>query len=446
LFGLDVEYEDEGYRLSPRTLISYVIRLEALKDPLKVIPQQPAWSWREHVAYLLDLDWRHTRSLAKIKKEAETYDALQYAAGERLLPGILRPEPDLLLERAQAQRRVSELTSHVSGFQVIDEPRRMLEEADNLTERLRVLRNGALVDTRLLELYRSALAEEDPSLEVDDVAALYEQLGRAFTPDALRRLNDVEQFHAFLISNRAAFLEAEISRLENAVAERNGELERVTSARNEVMSILESGGALEELGLLQSQLNDAKVRFTEIETALGRVREIESAKEGVKFRRAQQRREASQELDRDRERLDSVASRFDSMMQRLYGRSGVLTAAVDDMGYKFSLKVAGIASGGVTRMQLLCFDLTLLAESADWTHHPDFLIHDSVVFDGVDPRQVDAALNLAHETAGEVEAQYICTMNSNDVPEEVWKSDWFERGIRRTVYDTDEGGILGVFF
>ena len=141
-----------------------------------------------------------------------------------------------------------------------------------------------------------------------------------------------------------------------------------------------------------------------------------------------------------------MSARFDSMMRELYNRDGVFSVSVDDSGYKFSLRVAGVASGGITRMQLLCFDLALMAENSDWVRRPDFLIHDSVVFDGVDPRQVATGLALASRTAEELGAQYICTMNSSDVPDDIEKQDWFHDGVRRSVLDTDEGGILGVAF
>ncbi|MFD4111845.1 DUF2326 domain-containing protein [Streptomyces niveus] len=125
-------------------------------------------------------------------------------------------------------------------------------------------------------------------------------------------------------------------------------------------------------------------------------------------------------------------------MQDLYNVGGVLTAEVDDLGFKFSIRVSTSASGGVTRMQLLCFDLTLMTES-DELHHPGFLIHDSVVFDGVDPRQIAAGLRLINETVESIDGQYICTMNSNDVPQPVRDEEWFVQGTRRVVLDTERG-------
>jgi uncharacterized protein YydD (DUF2326 family) len=446
LFSLDAEAEEKAFRLSPRTLISYIIRLEALRDPLKIVPAQPAWSSREHVSYLLGLEWRHVRSLTKIAKETDAFKALEYAASENLLPGTLGNEPELLLARAQAAREVEELRSRIGGFQIIDDPDRLLQLADSLTEQLRELRDESLIDRRLLDLYRTSIQETDGDSDAGDLRNLYTEMGAVFNESALQRLEDVQAFHVRLISNRRTFLQSEISALETAERHRQAAILQATQERGRAMAVLQAGGALEELNALYVQLNEASGHLTEIDAALNTRREIAAAKDDAEVRRAQVRQIASAELRLERGNVESLSARFGRMMLELYNRTGVLTASVDDFGYKFSLRVSGAASSGITRMQLLCFDLALLAENSDWIRRPNFLVHDSVVFDGVDPRQIATALDLAQRTANELGAQYICTMNSSDVPDDVESQEWFRAGVRRTVLDTDEGGILGVAF
>jgi uncharacterized protein YydD (DUF2326 family) len=79
---------------------------------------------------------------------------------------------------------------------------------------------------------------------------------------------------------------------------------------------------------------------------------------------------------------------------------------IDELGDKFSTRVSGSSSSGITRMQLFAFDLTLL-ELSRQDRHPRFLIHDSAVFDGVNPRLMAGALNLARKVVGSTNAQYI---------------------------------------
>ncbi|MFF4653014.1 DUF2326 domain-containing protein [Streptomyces sp. NPDC001380] len=449
LFSLDRVGERGDRGISARTLLSYVVRTDAVKDPLKIIPQQPAWSSREHVAYLLNLNWELVRDLSRLEEDSDTYKAIARATKNNLLPGALRPEPELMLELVEAQRTLAELTSRVQGFQVVDDPGGLIVRADRVTEELKELRNEALVDRRMIELYTESIESEQGTRDAgagEAVAELYEEMQRAFNPEALQSFEKVEAFHQQLMGNRRRFLSSELERLRAQQAERDERIRALTSSRNSILAVLDAGGALEELSALQNECAQAAARVTEVETALTNVRYLAEAQEGVRVQKAQLRQETARDLSANRQKLDSVATRFDRMMQELYGVGGVLTAEVDDLGFKFTIRVSTSASGGVTRMQLLCFDLTLMAEGTGESHHPGFLIHDSVVFDGVDPRQVAAGLSLVRETVEDVGGQYICTMNSNDVPESVVKADWFIEGTRRIVLDTEEGGILGTSF
>ena len=265
LFSLDAEGEEREFRLSGRTLMMYVIRLEALRGPLKIIPQQPIWSSRAHISYLLGLEWRHVRDLTKIQKEAEAFKALEYATSENLLPTVLGNEPDLLLARIQKARQVDQLRTQIDRFQVIDDPESLLQLADSRTEELRELRNESLMDRRLLELYRSSIQEDDPDNDDTDVEGLYRELGVAFSDSALRRLEDVQEFHVKLLSNRRRFLRSEIEKLQISERERQAQIATLTEQRARAMAVLQAGGTLEELNALYGQLNEETRLLTEIE-------------------------------------------------------------------------------------------------------------------------------------------------------------------------------------
>lgn len=75
----------------------------------------------------------------------------------------------------------------------------------------------------------------------------------------------------------------------------------------------------------------------------------------------------------------------------------------------------------------------------------DFLVHDSIFYDGVDSRQVANALELAHKNAVKNNFQYICTFNSDSLPTEGF-SDGFKINdfVRLHLHDKDpQGSLLG---
>ena len=81
---------------------------------------------------------------------------------------------------------------------------------------------------------------------------------------------------------------------------------------------------------------------------------------------------------------------------------------------------------------------------------PDFLIHDSPIFDAVDERQFARALMLAKQKTDDLQFQYICMVNSDKVPYQEFDSEFaieFSNSIVLRISDNHEsGGLLGIRF
>jgi uncharacterized protein YydD (DUF2326 family) len=76
------------------------------------------------------------------------------------------------------------------------------------------------------------------------------------------------------------------------------------------------------------------------------------------------------------------------------------------------------------------------------------LIHDSHLFDGVDPRQTARALTVGARLAEEIGFQYIVTLNS-DVLAELSSADFnIEKYFvsQRLTDATEDGGLFGIRF
>lgn len=194
---------------------------------------------------------------------------------------------------------------------------------------------------------------------------------------------------------------------------------------------------------MRTELSDIEARMAALDLQIEQARELVSRREELKLDRSMKRNEAARQLAMSREKLDRISDRFSQKMRQLYGKDAALTVSVDDAGYKFTISASGAGSSGVDRMTLFCFDLTMLEEGIATTHHPDFLVHDSSVFDGVDPRQRAGALKFAQAMVESTGGQYICTINSNDVPDAVLEQEWFRSGVVRTILDTETGGLVG---
>ncbi|MBG6059968.1 uncharacterized protein YydD (DUF2326 family) [Cryobacterium sp. MP_M5] len=443
LFRLEPSEQEITGGLSVRTLLSYVIRSETPKDPLKVLAQQPATSSRQHVAFLLGLDWTVVHELANVKKGLDQLKAITAATRDGLV-SMLRPEDELVLERASLKNEVDEWESRIAGFRVLEDPNSLVDRTDALTARISALRDDAVVDRRMRELYQVSLADaQEPTAQTLPVEQLFEAAGAVLADGFKRQIDDVRAFHSALMANRRTFLRSEVETLDARIAERASELRQRDEQRDALLRTLDAGGALEELHSMRSELADVQARTAAVDLQIEQARELVSRREELKLEQSTRRNDATRELTASRDKLDRIRDRFSQKMKQLYGKDAALTVAVDDSGYKFTLRATGSGSSGVDRMILFCFDLTMLEEGISTAHHPDFLVHDSSVFDGVDPRQRAGALQFARQMVETTGGQYICTINSNDVPDEVLGEQWFKDGIVRTVLDTETGGLLG---
>jgi uncharacterized protein YydD (DUF2326 family) len=116
-------------------------------------------------------------------------------------------------------------------------------------------------------------------------------------------------------------------------------------------------------------------------------------------------------------------------------------------GPTFTLSIDGGGNqGGIDQMKVFCFDMMLFERVSDRLGGPHFLVHDSHLFDGVDPRQTRSALVLGREVANRVKGQYIVTMNS-DKFEKMGDGDTLRGAVLATrLTDDEEGGLFGFRF
>lgn len=448
LFRLEPSEEAKSDGISIRTLLSYVVRANRPSDPLKFFPSQPANSVRRHISFLLGLDWRVVRDLQVVNHRLEGLQAVIRTTREGVVDS-LRSADELALERSTAQNAVDEMAERVHGFRVLEDPENLVLRADAMTTHITSLRDQAYVERRMESLYQASLHDGQSTDSTEDeeiVLNIYRSAGALFAPEARRRLEQVKAFRLNLLSNRQEFLELELSSVRSRLAQINAELAVLDEQRENLMLTLRAGGALDELVAMQTEyamlLSNVRVFDAQIEQS----REIAASADQLKLEKAELRIEATKKLADERRKVDQVSDRFRAKMKRLYNVDAAISVSVDDDGYLFAVKVPSSASGAVSRMGLFCFDMTLLEEGVATGHHPDFVVHDSSVFEGVDPRQRASALHFANDIASSLHGQYICTLNSNDVPDDIAAEDWFTNGIVRTVLDTDEGGLFGRTF
>ena len=454
LFGVPIEKKGTVFHRSNapgfRSMFSYFARRRNSGGFLSMeayAKEQQRWDWQVNLSYLLGLDWSIPSDCQAVRGRERSLEELKKAAKGGVLGEVIGTVAELRPKLAVEERREAELSSRLAGFEVIDAYKEMSRQAAQAKSSVQSLtRNAVTLRETLNHLHEALAAEVAPGR--DDLQRLYEAVGIELPGIAVRRFEEVAQFHESVIRNRRVHLQDEIARLRQELKRNESEMAGWSAQRTRIMKTLEGGGALEDFVAMQREL-------TEVATAAAWLRE--------RYKAAALLEGESTQLDMDRgalklrlqtDHLESKALLDEAVLliaaaiAELYSdRDGRFIVSATDNGPDFRISIEGDRGGGIANMEIFCFDLALYMLTAKRQRGPGFLIHDSHLFDGVDERQVASALALGKRIALQTGGQYIVTMNS-DIFHKLPDADELRGDVLTQVLSDqgDEGGIFGIRF
>lgn len=452
-FGLPIPKDDDAERFQPsfRSLFSYFARRQlsgGFQHPMQYSTKQQPWDQQVSISYLLGLDWTISARFQELRVKEKLAKGLRQAARSGDLGRFFGKTADLRTRLAIAESRAERLRKQLDKFEVVPEYKALEHEANDLTREIDALNVENVLDGDLLQQLRASLLEESaPSL--DDVTKLYAEAGVVLPDIVRRRFDEVERFHRSIIENRRAHLKAEILSAEARINKRDQRITALDRRRQQIMSILHSGGALEHYTRLREEAGRAEAEVEGLRQRLETAERVESTKAELDIERANLTKALRDDIRERTYIIREAILAFESLSESLYEKAGILTISETANGPQFEAHIDGQRSKGITNMQIFCFDLMLTEISLRHGRGPGFLIHDSHLFDGVDERQIAKALQLGAERAEAAGFQYIVTMNSDILPRE-----GFSRGFNIHDYvletkltdATDTGGLFGLRF
>lgn len=450
LFGLPTDYDEAApYKPSFRSLFSYICRRkpEAYSSPFKHFPQQRAWDSQIHIAFLLGLSWRNASKGQQIRDELEGLAALKKAAEIRVASGFMGTEGELQARQIELDDRLQEQQRGISSFKVHPEYERYQNEATRLTVDIQQLTRMGVLLRRKRDLYNKAVEEDTPPGE-DSLEELYREAGVALGDGVRRTLQEARVFHQKIVSNRQEYLTEEIARLEVSIHSLDKTIRERSDERASIFAVLESHGAFDEFARLNEAMARTRHEFETVTERLNEVTQLIERQQELREERLHIERAARRDYNERRNIWSRAVRLFNANSEALYDSPGRLIIDVDDKGFKFKVEIQRQGSQGIAKMEVFCFDLMVAEHLPSVSTSPGLLVHDSILFDGVDSRQRARALMRAADRSAECGFQYICTLNTDMVP-----YDDFDEGfdinqfVRLTLHDGDaSGSLLGIRF
>ncbi|MFG3661499.1 DUF2326 domain-containing protein [Streptomyces sp. NPDC047706] len=422
-FNLSEETTAEKYSPTFRALISYFARSgrDAYLDPFTTSRQIRSYQKQVYNAFLVGLNWRHASEWQVLKDQEKKVrvPSQDSTVHKRSTLAALENEQVRLL--ADQQR----LRNQVAHFRVVPEYAAVQEQTQHLTTEMRELVNESSILKQKIARYEEQMSAESPG-DLNRVKDIYSEAGLLFPDNVSRELTDVIRFHNEVTGHRREYLQNEVARLRARASEISTTLNDLDSQRADLIRMLNEGGAVEDLGQLQFRLGRTQERLEEIGK---RIAELESsAAEEATVASGRQALLSRALLDRAerRPKWSSVTSKFVEVTQYLYGQPGEINFGLNDNGFVFETKMQRRGSNGVDLMSIYSYDIALAQVWQRAMVSPGFLLHDSLLFEGVDERQIALALDFGKQACEQLDFQYIALINSDNLP----ISDLHEIGLQ----------------
>ena len=447
LFG--IRGTDEG--LSGRTLLGFYLRRtekNGFADALRPNTQANKHHTTANLCYLLGMDWALALRYGELSEKEQTRRKLGQATKDPVWKDIVGRSGDLRGQLAVAERRIRDLRSQIAGFQVVPEYEEIRREAERVDARIRALREQDIIDQRnLADVERSMEEAGEPGH--DYLERAYAEMGVLLGDQVRARYGQVEEFHRAVVRNRRQYLEEEAAGLREKLAASGRERKELGDRQAELLRTLKEGGALDTLTVMQSALAKEEAHKELLQRRFEAARALERSRTRIDEEKAALEREVQDDIDARQEQESGANLLFNEYARRLYGdaREPLLTFNARRSHLEIELKLEADDSTGISNMKMFCFDLTWAVIAHRAGRGPDFLVHDSKLYDGVDERQVARALELAARVTEQEGMQYIVTMNSDDLAKaERLGFDAAPYIVEPRLDDSEHGGLFGFRF
>lgn len=445
IFGI-TRREGRPNQLSYRNLMSYFMRTDAsaFVDPFKYFSGQKAATVQMANAYLLGLNDDYSYNFYEIEKKKKLLADLQQATLAGMLDDFTGNMGELEAQRVRLQQRLELLKERVANFRVHDEYYTIQDEADQYTSEIHQLLNEINLHEQVIHQYDENIRQEQ-DISADEVQNIYEEAGVHFNDKLKKRLEDIQAFHKAVVINRSQYLRDEIKRLNLLVIDKKQRIASLSTKKESAMSILGSHGALDEFGQLQNRVTALQQQYEEVTSRINKLIEFSNGMGRLSIEIEELRQAMQKDYMERRQHIDEIISIFNNNSEALYSEPGTLSISITNTGYRFGVNILRASSGGVSNMKVFCYDLLIAEIASRLKGRTVPLIHDSRIFDGVDERQIAKALKLAYKKSQECGFQYICTINSDDVPFHLFDDEFkkqFEDSIVLRYSDSDPSGTL----
>ncbi len=441
----------DAHSPSFRSMVSYFARRNkygGFHSPERQNDKQQPSDWQVNLSYLIGLDWRVPGDIEELRLREASLRELKKAIREGTFGRMFGSVAEIRPELNRVEDRMTRLREQTANFEVLEEYRAFAREAADARRRIKAIGHELVQARQTIEHLRRVSEVERPP-EYAALDRIYKAAGVELPGVVLRRFDDVKTFQLSVVENRKAHLTEQVAETQARIAALEAEMESLDLMQSKIMQVLAGKGALDDFTRMGEELAALEMQATLLKEKLRNAEILEGKKNQAQIERLTLHERLQADHRQREDVLRAAMRRIDAAIADLYDdRRGNLIVDATNKGPEFRINIQGDGNrGGIDHMEIFCFDLMLYQAAQErFDGGPGFLIHDSHLFDGVDPRQVRSALLLGKSVIDGLGGQYIVTLNSETLPLLSLDAETADDILTPRLSDDEAGGLFGIRF
>lgn len=314
---------------------------------------------------------------------------------------------------------IIKLEAQLKNFIIAENFDLLKQKADDLTVNLNEIRNKIFFNDKTLKRKEFSL-EDSKNTNIDNskIENIFSEANFFFKEMVTKRLEEAQEFHKNLISNRKKRLTIEINELKLLLIKLQADKEIISTERDSILKDLNNSGALEERDCIKDRIKTLENQKNDLEKYENILSDFKKDKSNLDVRNAVLKQESIVYLDKNQKEHNEIEKIFRDLVKQFYDNQGgsFKIEEAPSAKYLFNINshIPKEGSQGVGEVKIFCYDVLLYLLNKNLLN---FLAHDGCIFSEMDPRQKTTIFKVILELVKDDNFQYFLNIGENTLNE-----------------------------
>ncbi len=385
-----------------RKLIPFYLKIhkhkrESFVDPIKYIKELTEAELNQYHLFLMDINneitYRNYKFQSALKKIKPAIEGIKKFFEEKYDLNLSENRQAYINSQIRKlENEVKKLEEIINSFKLNDNYEIDENEANKLTEQIKILWFLNYNDKKRIESYKESLIFDDIKIQTWRVEKLYSEFNQLLGEKIKKTLDEAISFKKELILSRKEFLKEEINKLKVEIETRKKQINNLEKERAKIFKYLSNEKAIKDLSDAHYKLSEKKTQLSELKNKVEIFRELKKEENQIE----QEIKKLEGEIIDFEVEIEDKKRTISQLIEEIYNAIypeykntlsifDISANSHKDSKIEITLLDTSIMFGkGKNQGRTLIYDLAILFNAIEnKIKRPRFLAHDGI-FDGVD--------------------------------------------------------------